>query len=329
MHWVPEEIPLHADIKCWNNKLTPEERNLLTQIFRFFTQADIDVASGYIDRYMPMFHHPELRTMMGSFTNMEGIHIEAYSLLIDTVGMPESEYLAFTKYKEMADKHQYINQEAFDIPSQETIYGCGDVFETDEEKAVWIERMEHEFTYRVALNIAVYSAFTEGLQLFSSFAILLNFQRFKKMTGMCKIVEFSVKDESLHVDNMISVFRTIIEENQWLMTPDFANTLTDIGKDMVDLEDAFIDLAFEQGGSKDLDKEDVKKYIRFVCNHRLVQLGLQPVYDVTTNPLPWLDEIVGAVSHTNFFEARSADYAKANYTGTWADIWAKSPPKPT
>ena len=87
MHWFPEDVPLHNDVKDWQT-MTDEEKNLLTQIFRLFTQSDVDVSSGYVDRYMKLFKKPEARMMMGAFNNMESIHQHAYSLLLDTVGMP-------------------------------------------------------------------------------------------------------------------------------------------------------------------------------------------------------------------------------------------------
>ena len=108
MHWLPESVPLHTDVKDWQ-ELPDSEKNLLTQIFRLFTQSDVDVGSGYIDKYMRIFKKPEARMMMCSFANMESIHQHAYSLLLDTVGMPEKEYRAFAEYEAMADKHEYIS----------------------------------------------------------------------------------------------------------------------------------------------------------------------------------------------------------------------------
>ena len=178
MHWFPEEVPLHNDVKDWADVLTDNERNLLTQIFRLFTQSDVDVSSGYIDKYMRIFKKPEARMMMGSFANMESIHQHAYSLLLDTVGMPEVEYKAFSEYEEMAQKHEYIQTFKVAASNLESI----------------------------AKALAVYSAFTEGLQLFSSFIILLNFSRFGKMKGMGQIVTYSIRDESLHVEAMTKLF---------------------------------------------------------------------------------------------------------------------------
>ena len=192
MIWLPEDVPLHNDVKDWQ-EMDDTEKNLLTQIFRLFTQSDVDVASGYIDRYMRVFKKPESRMMMSSFANMESIHQHAYSLLLDTVGMPEIEYKAFAEYEAMADKHEYISSSPLKINNKESI----------------------------AKNLAIYSAFTEGLQLFSSFAILLNFPRFGKMKGMGQIVTYSIRDESLHVEAMTKLFREFMQENISLWTDDF------------------------------------------------------------------------------------------------------------
>lgn len=292
MHWSPEEVPLHDDVRDWNKKLTAAERNLLTHLFRFFTQGDVDVGQAYMDKYMPVFRNEEVRMMLSSFGNMEAVHAHAYSLLLDTIGMPETEYQAFKKYEVMAAKHDYL--ENFDI--------------TDEAS--------------VARALAVFSGFTEGLQLFSTFAILMNFQRFGKMRGMGQIVTWSIKDESLHVESMSKLFRTYIGERPHLWTPELRAELGRICDEMVELEDAFIDLAFEQGGIEGLTPEEVKRYIRYIADRRLAGLGLDARFHVEKNPLSWLDYILNGVEHANFFEARATEYAKGALRGSWSDVWA-------
>ena len=285
MHWFPEDVPLHNDVKDWQD-MTETEKNLLVQIFRLFTQSDVDVGCGYIDRYMRIFKKPEARMMMGSFANMESIHQHAYSLLLDTVGMPEKEYKAFAEYEEMADKHHYIN----------------DLKISTKDKG------------SIAKNLAVYSAFTEGLQLFSSFVILLNFPRFGKMKGMGQIVSYSIKDESLHVEAMTKLFREFIQENNEIWTDDFKGEIYQACRDMVDLEQKFLDLVFEMGDIQGLTREEMRKYVEYIADRRLLQLGLKPNYGVKDCPLEWLDDVLG-VEHQNFFEGRATSYMKAGLRG--------------
>jgi len=285
MHWFPEDVPLHNDVKDWQT-MTDEEKNLLTQIFRLFTQSDVDVSSGYVDRYMKLFKKPEARMMMGAFNNMESIHQHAYSLLLDTVGMPEIEYKAFAEYEAMADKHEYIN-------------------------AVKVAKGDKK---SIAKALAIYSAFTEGLQLFSSFIILLNFPRFGKMKGMGQIITYSIRDESMHVEAMTKLFREFMQENIDLWTDDFKAEIYQACREMVDLEDRFLDLVFEQGDIPGLTKKEMQQYIRYIADRRLLQLGLKTNYNVKENPLNWLDDVLG-VEHQNFFEGRATTYMKAGLRG--------------
>jgi len=285
MHWFPEDVPLHNDVKDWQD-LDESEKNLLTQIFRLFTQSDVDVGSGYVDRYMKIFKKPEARMMMGAFHNMESIHQHAYSLLLDTVGMPELEYKAFAEYEAMADKHEYID-------------------------AVRVTKGDRQ---SIAKALAIYSAFTEGLQLFSSFIVLLNFPRFGKMKGMGQIITYSIRDESMHVEAMTKLFREFIQENIELWTDDFKAEIYQACREMVDLEDRFLDLVFEQGDIRGLTKKEMQQYIRYIADRRLLQLGLKPNYNVKDNPLDWLDDVLG-VEHQNFFEGRATTYMKAGLRG--------------
>ncbi|MFV3127844.1 ribonucleotide-diphosphate reductase subunit beta [Niveispirillum sp. KHB5.9] len=291
IHWLPEEVPLADDVKDWRNNLSDGERNLLTQIFRFFTQADVEVNNCYMRHYSRVFQPTEVCMMLAAFSAMETVHIAAYSHLLDTIGIPEVEYSAFLHYKEMKDKYDYMQN--FNVDSKPDI----------------------------AKTLAVFGAFTEGLQLFASFAILMNFPRFGKMKGMGQIVTWSVRDESLHTQSIIQLFKTFISENPEVWTPAFQEELYEACRTIVHHEDAFIDLAFEMGAVRGMEGEDVKKYIRYIADRRLVQLGLDPIYQTEKNPLPWMDAILNGVEHTNFFENRATEYSKAATKGSWEEAF--------
>ncbi len=292
LHWLPEEVPLADDVKDWQKKLTPGEKNLLTQIFRFFTQADVEVNNCYMKHYAQVFKPTEVQMMLSAFSNIETVHIAAYSHLLDTIGMPEEEYSAFLRYKEMKDKYDYMQQ--FGVSTKEDI----------------------------AKTLAVFGAFTEGLQLFASFAILMNFPRWNKMKGMGQIVSWSVRDETLHTNSIIKLFHTFLEENPEVWTEQFQRDLYVACSTIVEHEDAFIDLAFEIEGVQGLTAQEVKDYIRWTADRRLLQLKLQPMYRIEKNPLPWLDAILNGVEHTNFFENRATEYSKASTQGNWEDAFA-------
>lgn len=296
IHWLPEEVPLGEDVKDWAVNLTEPEKNLLTQIFRFFTQADIDVNDNYMDRYAQVFKPTEVKMMLSAFSNIETVHIAGYAHLLETIGMPDVEFQAFMEYEAMKDKHDF--NLGFDTSSPSD----------------------------TARTLAVFGAFIEGLQLFASFAMLMNFPRHNRMKGMGQIISWSVRDESLHAESMIKLYHTYVAEAgvnaqiEWL-EPQLVRDCRKI----VELEDKFIDLAFELGPVKGMTPDDIKAYIRFIADWRLRQLRLEPIYGVTENPLPWLQAMLSGFEFANFFESRATEYAKAATKGSWDGpdgVWA-------
>ena len=292
IHWLPEEVPLAQDVLDWKKTLTDAERNLLTQIFRFFTQADVEVNNCYMKHYSQVFGPVEVQMMLAAFSNIETVHIAAYSHLLDTLGIPEVEYTAFMKYKEMKDKYDYM------------------------QNASMKSRRD------IAKTMAMFGAFTEGLQLFASFAILMNFPRFNKMKGMGQIITWSVRDETLHCLSMIRLFNTFIDENIDIWDDELKAEITESCKTIIGFEDAFINLAFEQGPIEGLTPAEVKAYIRYIGDRRLQQLNLEPIFGIEKNPLPWMDEMLNGAEHTNFFENRATEYSKASTQGTWEEVFA-------
>ena len=293
-HWLHSEVPMAEDVKDWKKKLTDEEKLFLTNIFRFFTQGDIDVAGGYVRNYLPYFPQPEIRMMLMGFAAREALHIAAYSHLIETLGMPESTYNEFLEYQAMRDKHDYVTE----LSSKN-----GDKQST-------------------ATHIAVFSAFTEGMQLVSSFIMLLNFPRHGLMKGMGQIVTWSIVDETMHAENMIKLFKEYIKENNEIWNDDLKSRIYTIAEKMVELEDKFIELSFANAEMRDLSQEDVKEYIRYIADRRLISLGLKGIFKRKKNPLPWVEEMINAPVHGNFFENRVTDYAKGALSGSWSDVWA-------
>jgi ribonucleotide reductase beta subunit family protein with ferritin-like domain len=292
-HWIEDEIDLSDDVSDWkSDKLTKEEKNYIIQVLRLFTQSDVAVGQNYYDFFIPKLKNNEIRNMLGSFASREGVHQRAYALLNDTLGLPESEFHAFLEYKEMANKVEFMRDN------------------------------DNSNYSNLALAIAK-SVFSEGISLFASFVMLLNFQRFGKMKGMCKVVEWSIRDETMHVDGMTQIFKGFCEEHPRVVTDDFKKQIYSMLRQVVKLEDKFIDLAYD--GSEEIDelsKVDVKQYIRHIADRRLLQLGLKPNFKVKDNPLPWLDWVLNAPDHTNFFENRVTEYEVGSLKGTWGDVYS-------
>lgn len=287
LHWHEGEAKLQDDVTQWKGgKLSASEKNHITQILRLFTQSDVAVGTNYIEYYLPKFKNNEIRAMLSSFVNREFVHQRSYALLNDTLGLDESEYSAFLEYEEMA------------------------------EKIAFMQDIDVSTTTGLALAVAR-SAMNEGMSLFSAFAMLLNYQRFGKMKGMCEIVEWSIRDETMHCDGMAKLFRTFCDEHPRIVNDEFKATIYQMFRDSVALEDKVIDLAFEMGDIEGLSKAEVKEYIRYIADRRLVQLGLKPNWGVTDNPLPWLEWIISGDSFKNFFEGVVTDYNASGMTGEW------------
>ena len=286
IHWVEDEAELSEDVQDWRTKLTADEKEFITQVLRLFTQSDVQVGENYHEFLIPKFKNNEVRNMLSSFAARETVHQRAYALLNDTLGMGDEEYFKFMEYKAMADKIEFMKEG-----------------KTNTQSAF-------------ALVLAQ-SVFNEGMSLFSSFVMLLNFQRFGKMKGMGTIVEWSIRDETIHVQGNAKLFRTLCDEHPKIVNDELKSKIYEMAKQAVTLEDKFIQLAFNGSDVQGLSRDDVKLYVRHIADRRLLQLGLKPKFKVKDNPLPWLDWVLNGASHDNFFEKRVTEYSVTGMEGEW------------
>ena len=286
VHWVEDEAELSEDVQDWRTKLSVQEKDFIENILRLFTQSDVQVGSNYHEFLIPKMKNNEVRNMLASFANREGVHQRAYALLNDTLGLPEEDFHKFIEYKEMADKLDFM--------------------------------ADSNITSLSGLALALaQSVFNEGMSLFASFVMLLTFQRFGKMKGMGTIVEWSIRDETLHVQGNAKLFRTLCEEHPRIVNDELKSKIYQMARNAVKLEDRFIALAYKDNKVEGLDEEEVKAYIRHIADRRLLQLGLKAKFKAKENPLPWLDWVLNGVSHDNFFEKRVTEYSVAGMEGEW------------
>jgi len=286
IHWVESEAELSEDVQDWKTKLSEAEKEFITHVLRLFTQSDVQVGENYHELLIPKFKNNEVRNMLSSFAAREAVHQRAYALLNDTLGLPDEEFHKFLEYKEMADKIDFMKE--------------GDV----------------NTHTGLALALAQ-SVFNEGMSVFASFVMLLNFQRFGKMKGMGTIVEWSIRDESIHVQGNAKLFRTFCEEHPRIVNDELKSKIYQMAKNAVQLEDKFIDLAFKGNDVQGMTKKEVRDYIRHIADRRLLQLGMKPKFNQKDNPLDWLDWVLNGASHDNFFEKRVTEYSVNGMEGDW------------
>lgn len=289
-HWLHTELPFSEDVKDYKQKLTTEERDFLTKILRFFVQGDISIGEGYHKHYIPVFKAPEVTMMLSGFAAREALHVAAYAHLIETLGLPESIYNEFMQHKEMVSKYEYLS--SLDNASMPE-------------------------------KITAISAMGEGVQLFGSFICLLNFARHGKLKSLGQIISWSIIDETQHAEGMIKLFREYIRENKDEWNDGMKSKIYTIAETMVQLEDDFIDLIFGITEMQGLTKKEVKTYIRYIADRRLIAMGMKGIFGVKKNPLPWIEQMLG-VTHTSFFENKSTDYSKGATTGDWGEVWGKA-----
>ena len=292
IHWIEDEAELSEDVQDWKTKLTDSEKEFITHVLRLFTQSDVQVGENYHELLIPKFKNNEVRNMLSSFAAREAVHQRAYALLNDTLGLPDEDFHKFLDYKEMADKIDFMKE--------------GD---TNSHTGL-------------ALALAQ-SVFNEGMSVFASFVMLLNFQRFGKMKGMATIVEWSIRDETIHVQGNAKLFREFCEEHPRIVNDELKSKIYKMARNAVKLEEKFIDLAFDGNDVQGITKQEVSDYIRHIADRRLLQLGLKPKFKQKDNPLPWLDWVLNGASHDNFFEKRVTEYSVAGMEGEdfgWEDI---------
>ena len=288
-HWLADEVPLSSDLNDWKLKLSESEKNLIGNILKSFAQTETYVNDYWSTKVAVWFPKHEIKAMACVFADFESIHAEAYARLNEELGLDDFE-----------------------------------AFMVDEEAKAKIDRLVElpgDTLREKALSLAIFSAFTEGVNLFSSFAILMSFQLRNLMKGTGQIVEWSVRDESLHSKAGCWLFRTMMEEMPEL-NEGMADQIYDACDLSVKLEFDFIDKAFEMGEIEGLNKNQLKNFIKERANQKLIELGYNPLYnDIDPNLLKsmeWFGHLTSGKTHQDFFAGRVTDYSKS--TADWSDL---------
>jgi glutaredoxin 3 len=279
IHWIVKEVEMTKDLEDFKSA-SAEEKEFIKNILSIFTQSDFNVATNYLPLIQKIKNN-EVRGMLTSFMAREFIHQEGYAHLNESLGFPDSYYTDFLKHQETLEKDSYMAEAVFE-----------------------------SFGLKLAKGILL-----EGISLFGSFVMLKNFERVGKYLGTCTINEWSLRDESLHVEGNAWLFRTWCDENPREINDSFKKHIYTMAREIVELEKNFVEFAFGSYQPPMLNKEDVKDYIEYIADRRLLQLGLKPNFDRSINPLPWMDELNNGSSLANFFEKRVTDYAVAGMDG--------------
>lgn len=282
-HWLVDEINLSGDITDWKSNLTESEKQVIGNTLKGFTQAEVLVANYWVASVCKWFKHAEVQMMAQTNGAFEAIHADSYSKLNLSLGL---------------DDFKAFNEEP-----------------TIKAKLNRLMSVKGKSKKEIAVSLATFSAFTEGVSLFSSFAILLNFSRFNKMKGLGQIISFSIRDESLHSESGCWLFREFVKEYPEVWTDEVKKEIYEAARLTIQLEDDFIDNAFSLGPIEGLDPKDLKAYIRFRCNCKLEDLGLRKNWknidmEAVTRITSWFDILSAGITQTDFFSSRETNYSK-------------------
>jgi len=291
-HWLHTEVSLATDIHDWKINLTPSEKFVVGHILKGFTQSEVFIQEYWTQMVAKWFKKPEIQMMAATFGAFESIHAVAYAYLNQSLGLED--FAAFLHEPTAKAKIDRLIETNGKTPTE------------------------------IAKSIAIFSAFNEGVNLFSSFAILMNFSRFNKMKGLGQIIAFSIKDESLHSEAGCWLFRTFVSEYPEVLTPELKEEIYEAARLTVALEDDFIEKAFSQGPIEGLLVEDIKAFIRYRTNTKLQDLGFKANWrnidkDILAR-MSWFDTLSGGVSQQDFFAGRVDSYAKGSVD--FSTIWS-------
>lgn len=292
--WLHTEISMSGDVKDWNEKLTPEEKNLVGNILLGFAQTECAVSDYWTQKVVGWFPKHEIQQMAMMFGSQETIHAVAYSYLNETLGLEDFE--------------AFLQDEAT------------------------MERFDNLVSYEgndrrgIAKSLAIFSAFAEGVSLYSAFAVLYSFQLRNLLKGIGQQMKWSVRDESLHSKMGCQLFRHMCEEDESLLNECREDVIA-AAESMLKAEENYIDKMFEQGDIENIKAYDLKQFIRKRLNEKLVELGYVDLgsyfsFDESgSKNLEWFYHLTGGVTHTDFFAIRPTDYSKANEGEDWGDLF--------
>jgi ribonucleoside-diphosphate reductase beta chain len=292
--WLHTEIPMSGDVKDWNEKLTASEKNLVGNILLGFAQTECAVSDYWTQKVVSWFPKHEIQQMAMMFGSQETIHAVAYSYLNETLGLEN--------------------------------------FEAFLHEPATAERFENLVSYNgsdpvgIGRSLAIFSAFAEGVSLYSAFAVLYSFQLRNLLKGIGQQMKWSVRDESLHSKMGCQLFRHMCEEIPTLLE-DCREDVIKAAETMLIAEERYIDKMFEQGDIENLKADNLKQFIRKRLNEKLQELGYLDLgqyfafNEKGAENLDWFYHLTGGHTHTDFFAIRPTDYSKANEGEDFEDIW--------
>ncbi len=291
-HWMPQEINMTRDIALWKdpNGLTEDERRIIMRNLGFFVTADSLAANNIVLGTYRQITAPECRQYLLRQAFEEAIHTHAYQYIVESLGLDQAEiFNAYHEVKSIRDKDEFL------IPFIDVL--------TDPS----FKTGTPENDQKLLRSLIVFACIMEGLFFYVGFTQILAMGRQNKMTGAAEQYQYILRDESLHCNFGIDMINQIKLENPHLWTPEFKEELRGLFEKAVELEYRYAEDTMPRG-VLGLNAPMFKGYLRYICNRRCMQIGLEAMFPNEENPFPWMSEMIDLKKERNFFETRVIEY---------------------
>ena len=291
-HWMPQEINMTADIALWksNDGLSEDERRIVKRSLGFFSTADSLVANNLVLSVYRQITNPECRQYLLRQAFEEAIHTHAYQYCVESLGMDEGEI--FNMYREVPSVEK---KAAWGLKHTRSL--------SDPSFSTGTPENDKEFLG----NLIAYYCVLEGMFFYCGFTQVLSMGRLNKMTGVSEQFQYILRDESMHVNFGIDVINTIINENPNIWDEDMKTRARNLILEGTQYEIEYARDSMPRG-VLGMNAVMMEEYLKFICNRRLVQIGLSEEFPGVKNPFPWMSEIMDLRKEKNFFETRVIEY---------------------
>ena len=291
-HWLHTEINLAQDLQDWS-MMSSLDKHVVGSVLKGFVQAEVVIGDYWSTKVSAWFPKPEIALMCGAFAAMEGVHQTSYAYLGDTLGLDD--YKAFLEEPTARSKIDRLVSAPRDAS-------------------------DHD----VAVSLASFSAFGEGVSLFSSFAVLLHFSTRNMLKGTGQIISFSIRDESLHSEAGCWLFKEFMAEDPSLFSKRLTSDIKEVARETVRLEENAIDQIFAGGSLGSFTPDHLKAFIKLRANKKLQEIGIQSIFgkideQEVARTMGWFDAISAGREHADFFATRVTEYGTTD--GNWEEIW--------
>lgn len=295
--WVHSEVDFTADTQDFHSHLLPEERSAVKRSLLAIAQIEVAVKSFWGNLYNH-FPKPEINGLGSTFAECEFRHSEAYSRLLEVLGY-EDEFTKLIEVPAMKERIEYLSLALSNAKSN--------------------DKQEY------SISLILFTILIENVSLFSQFAIILSFPRFKGwMKNVSNIISWTSIDEQIHANAGIYLINKIKEEYPDVLDTETLSRIAVMVRESVDIEENILDWIFEEGEIDIIQKKDLLNFIKFRVDESLEKIGMPRQYHISTEqymPMKWFEEEVFANSMDDFFAKRPVDYTKHDKSITANDLF--------